>query len=377
LGFKEEAHAELAALAKKLSAPGGGDADSLTVYVAMSLTASAANDLEPWLLRLEELAPNAFQTLELRTRWLQHAQRAQEIPAIVDDYVNRFLADSANASRKDNLFLTIGNLYVSLKMYAEAETYYRRVSSESPKALLGLLRATASQGKWTDAIGYCQQATRLTKSAQPASLLVALLVNARELPADLPPLEAVVNESLSNFGDDATLLVTVANLRIRQQKLDEAMPLLTKSLEIRPRDATALNNLAAVLSELPGRHEEAVEYVDQAMILAGPVASMLDTKGMALLYANKVEDAIPLIEAATHLDANAPVHAFHLAVAYDRSGAAEKARVSFETAMEIGIETQILTPADRRMLQELRARYFSGTEQAQSGGGAQRVANKP
>ena len=60
-----------------------------------------------------------------------------------------------------------------------------------------------------------------------------------------------------------------------------------------------LNNLATLLAELPGREAEAMDYVDQAIEIAGEQTFLLDTKGIILIHAgvgNSTLSAIVLTE---------------------------------------------------------------------------------
>ena len=129
-------------------------------------------------------------------------------------------------------------------------------------------------------------------------------------------------------------------------------------LELAPKNTVALNNLATLLAERPDRHAEALEYIDQAMNIAGRNPALLDTQGTILLNAGKYPDAVTCLEEATAGGAADPRYYFHMALAYQRTGQDGYARDSLRLSRERGLKKAILTEGDREQLaaleQELR-----------------------
>ena len=156
--------------------------------------------------------------------------------------------------------------------------------------------------------------------------------------------------------DDPALLTAVGTLRAKQQRVAEAVELYRKVLEQQPRNVLVLNNLATLLAETPGRSDEALRYADYAMMYAGANGALLDTKGTALLRAKRYEDAVRLLEMAIRSPAadEDPRIAFHLAVALSHVGNHDKAKKHFDEALAAGLETQLLTPADRADVERMK-----------------------
>jgi Flp pilus assembly protein TadD len=138
-----------------------------------------------------------------------------------------------------------------------------------------------------------------------------------------------------------------------QQRLKDAADLYQEVLKLRPKDVVTMNNLATVLAEQPNGSREGMRYVEQAIALVGPQPGLLDTKGMLLVFADKAEEAVPLLEMATAAPNADPRYYFHLAVAYLRTGDIEKARSSLKRAYDGDLTGQILTPGDKKLLAEL------------------------
>jgi Flp pilus assembly protein TadD len=150
------------------------------------------------------------------------------------------------------------------------------------------------------------------------------------------------------------LLYGVGMLRVLADRYPDAIELLQKVVRLQPRHVPALNNLSVLVAETPDQRQEATLLVDQAIALRGQQSTFLDTKGTILVFNGRSSEAIPLLEAAARGTHSDPRHKFHLAIAYQDTGAADKAREQLETALKQSLEKQILTPTDRKALDRLR-----------------------
>ncbi len=121
-----------------------------------------------------------------------------------------------------------------------------------------------------------------------------------------------------------------------------------------PKNVVAINNLATLLSEQPGKAKESLQYIEQAIELAGQQPGLLDTKAMILVFEGKAAEAVPLLETAASIPDADPRYHFHLAVAYDLLGQADKARQALKAADDGVLTRQVLTAADQKMLADLR-----------------------
>ena len=112
-----------------------------------------------------------------------------------------------------------------------------------------------------------------------------VLISGRATAQDLASAEPYLKKALETHKDQPALLANVANIRVLQDRSDEAIELYRQILAQQPRNVEVLNNLATMLAEQPEpeKRKEALEYVEQAIKLAGPQPGLLDTKGMALL----------------------------------------------------------------------------------------------
>jgi Flp pilus assembly protein TadD len=128
-------------------------------------------------------------------------------------------------------------------------------------------------------------------------------------------------------------------------------------LQLDPKNALALNNVAMLLSEQPERTEKALEAIDRAIQLAGRRPSFLDTKAVILLHSGEPEKAAQLLQEAVAGPDDDPRHFFHLAAAYARSGQPEKARSTYVSSVQGGLKDELLTGGDQALLTEMQEKF--------------------
>ncbi len=263
-------------------------------------------------------------------------------------------ADKARDALKDALD---GGLARKPLTRLDQEALVDRLARLVPEEYRRLAMLFAELGRVTDAIRLCIEAEKTYGSLGPGLVLASILSGQSVSPPtaeDFKRAELLLSKAIQEHGDNANLLTAVAAVRVRQQQVEKAIELYEKALKLNPKDLAILNNLATVLSEQPDRRKEALQHIEQAIQIAGPLPALLDTKGTILIHEGKPEKAVELLEAATTVgvDVDPRIH-FHLAVAYYRSGQIDKARKALEIAREAGLESQILTPTDRKLLEEL------------------------
>ena len=326
----------------------------LIIYVDMLLRHGLPGEAEPWLKKLESTAPDSLDAMAVRTRWLQSQGRSKEIEPLVEKLAEKLLQIIPKNPRDEaDLCLRIGNIYTAVKMHSAAERWYRRIQEKDPDKYEPLAISLAHQGKMGDAIRLCLTAAEQDQSPRPVLTLVLLLGTGNPTDADFELAEPLLTKAKDTSGKNPDILNAIANVRILQQRLKDAADLYQEVLKLRPKDVVTMNNLATVLAEQPNGSREGMRYVEQAIALVGPQPGLLDTKGMLLVFADKAEEAVPLLEMATAAPNADPRYYFHLAVAYLRTGDIEKARSSLKRAYDGDLTGQILTPGDKKLLAEL------------------------
>jgi len=327
----------------------------LVLYIDMLLRHEWWEDATSWLKKLEELTPNSLRTMSLRARWLHAQNRGSDVESFVEPLGQKLMAQiEKDEKRQTQLCLALGNLYASVDQHQAAERWYRRLDKLMPgKAYAPLAMSLARQNKMPEGIRICVDAADSGNLLQAAIVLGSVLTAGAASEGDFVRAEPVFANARKEHSDNVDLLLSIAGVRVVQQRGKDAVALYRRVLELEPTHLLALNNLATLLAEQPEQKGEALDIVDRAIKIAGPQAGLLDTKGMILVHAKKPDQALPWLKTAAASPAADPRYHFHLAVAYHQLGKAEKARDALKKAREGNLEGQILTLVDRKWLAEL------------------------
>ncbi|MGQ9576760.1 MAG: tetratricopeptide repeat protein [Thermoguttaceae bacterium] len=330
-------------------------ASHLAACVGFLLRHDLADEAEGPLTRLVEVAPDALRTIQLQVRWLHAQQRSGEIEPLVEAYAAKILKQAVKDKPSESqLCLNVGGLYSSVELHQAAERWYRRLAAVSPDSYGPLVLSLARQNRFAEAIELCAQAARSDDSPRPAITLASALAAGQPTDADFRLAEPLLAAAAEKHKGDASLLLGLANVRVVQQRPEDAIELYRQALTLRPKDIVVLNNLATLLGEQPGMRGEGLKVIDQAIQIAGPQPLLLDTKAMILFYDGQIQQAARLLELATTAPNADPRWRFHLAAAYERLGQPAKARDAMKQARAGKVETLLLTAADRKLLAELR-----------------------
>ena len=238
-------------------------------------------------------------------------------------------------------------------MYSAAERWYRRAMEKAADHYQPLARSLAFQGRYEEALRLCEDAAAKDSSSQPFVAAAYVMLEGRPSAKDLEHADAFLAKAAERSPDQPELLSVLAALRIQESRLDEAVALLRRVIELRPRDVVAKNNLATVLAEQPDKLAEGKLLLDQAIALAGPQPGLVDLKGVILIGEGKPREAIPLLEEVCAAPRTDPRYCFHAAVAYQPRAIPQKPRKHCSGPRGLNLDQQVLTPGDRKMLAEL------------------------
>ena len=327
----------------------------LALYAEFLLRHGLAEEADQRLKQLEKLAPNDLTVLQLRSRWLRGQKRSQEIEPLIDGRMQKLLAQLDKNESRAVLDRAVGDVYMGLELYPAAERWYRRAVQVGAEVFEPLAAALAKQGHIQEAVALCLETAKRDQSLRPALTLVGVLTSGGATPRDYQTAEPYLKKIADAHKDQAELLNCMASIRLLQDRQAEAIELYRQVLRLRPKDLTALNNLATLLAEQPEpeSRNEALEYIDKAIDLLGPQPGFLDTKGMALFYGGKTEQAVKLLQTACDAPNPDPRFRFHLAAAYVRVDQLDKARAELRKAREGNLEQLVLTKKDRQLLADL------------------------
>jgi tetratricopeptide (TPR) repeat protein len=173
---------------------------------------------------------------------LGHAlERAGDIPGAVESYEAALHLDPSDVEAEVHL----GNLYVGLKRYSDAETKFRaalELQPKSPQALLGLAQTLDAQKKPEAAAAYRDYLAVQPDTPGAESRTIHLLLEQKQYDAALAELDR------ADAGKPPTLdsLRSRADIQIAQKKWDDSIVTLHKAIALAPNDAQLHGGLGRV-----------------------------------------------------------------------------------------------------------------------------------
>jgi tetratricopeptide (TPR) repeat protein len=173
---------------------------------------------------------------------LGHAQeRSGDIPAAVESYEAALRLDP----RDVETVIHLGNLYVGLKRYSDAETKFRaalELEPKSPQALLGLAQTLDAQKKPEAAAAYRDYLAVQPDTPGAESRAIHLLIEEKQYDAALAELDR------ADAGKPPTLdsLRSRADIQIAQKKWDDSIVTIRKAIALNPNDAELHGGLGRV-----------------------------------------------------------------------------------------------------------------------------------
>ncbi len=305
--------------------------------------------------RLSAQDPENFASALLRAR-LQllsgNLDRAKTlILAWKDSQLAKLPNDSPDSQRAEVL-AKAGDALGELGASEESEEILRQAFELDSNRGLNYVRSlarTENANAKQAAIRYLLEKLKNEKKADTARLLAGLL-SVGAVPEELANEgDEVLSEIGAQNDSNAELLLSIADMWLAQKKSSKAIESYRKIVKLRPNDVVALNNLAILLGEQPDGTEEAITLVDQAIRIAGKQPLLLDSKAAILMLANRVEEAIPILEIAASSSSD-PRVLFHLYLALGRAGREEEAgRLKLKINVS-ELRKSILTPDDQKEL---------------------------
>jgi tetratricopeptide (TPR) repeat protein len=328
----------------------GEDPDNplyLTHYARHLIAREEPEEAQRWLERVERLEPESFRVLELRLRLLKARRQEGDVAALTRAY--------ARGKDAANLELVAG-LLDDLGLAKSADDVYRDAlaNSKRPESLLVLIKYLLGQKRVAEALDLCERAWTVCGPEQAARASVAALRAERPTEARARRVEQWLKEALRKHGGAAFYQFRLAEVYDLLGRQDDAEAVYRQVLDKDANDGIALNNLAWLLAQRPGREEEALGYVNRAIQRYGPAAQLLDTRGVIYLAQGRLKAAAhDLQESAKQVPAAATY--FHLALAHFRAGNRGAAADAFRKARDAALTAQVLHPLERPAYSQLLA----------------------
>jgi tetratricopeptide (TPR) repeat protein len=294
--------------------------------------------------RLEKVAPQSGEAVELRARLLKETGKPEQAKSLVEKWVGG----------KPERLAPAALIMEAIGRDDDAEAFYRQLAfkTERPDGKLLLARHMARRKQLRAALQLCEESWGKARPEEVAGSCVHIL---RITGAGEKEQEHVANritEALKSNPKSAALAVFLAELEDLRGRHDKAITYYRQSLSLQPNNIVAMNNLAYFLSVKEGKHAEALELITRVLDELGPIGEILDTRGLILLGAGKANEALRDFQAAIKQDPG-PVKYFHLAQAQWAAGERRQAKTAFDQAKRGGLKEETIPVLERPGLKKL------------------------
>jgi tetratricopeptide (TPR) repeat protein len=341
------------------------DPEVIADYMTLCAAAKWTNNWEKWADRLDDVDTNQVRKATMRAKFLVMEGKRTEAKKLLQ----KPLDDAEQGAKDEQRLLRIegaGRILTDLEMHPEAAEWYRKLVKADPTKYQLLATSLARAGQLKEALDLCTTRYRESKDVTVLYAMTDLISTHGKSDGAIKTVADLVRDAMKTEQRNVKLLESAAVLEFLSSKHDESERLLREALAIAPRDVSVLNNLACVLADKGIKLDEAVTLVDKAIEIQSGEAPLLDTKGIVLLEKatlekTNLEKALPLLEMSTSHPNKDPRHHLHLAVAYQMAGKGDDAKKQIAKAKELGIDTLTLTPLDARYLKKLDLNNTSGS----------------
>jgi Flp pilus assembly protein TadD len=147
-------------------------------------------------------------------------------------------------------------------------------------------------------------------------------------------------------------MIALGNLRERQGRFQEAEDLYLREIKQSGGDVIALNNLAWLMTLRNEKGGRALELINRAIALKGPIPELLDTRGIIYMRAGNIQRAVADLNRASQLDPTGP-KLFHLAQAHLQASNRQDATQILAKARAKGLTLEDLHPLEATAYQKI------------------------
>jgi tetratricopeptide (TPR) repeat protein len=162
------------------------------------------------------------------------------------------------------------------------------------------------------------------------------------------------NKGFKSAADTERLRFQRAEVYEKQKDFDRAEFVLKQILKENPNNAVALNYIGYMLADRGVRLEEALQYVKDALAIDPRNGAYLDSIGWAFFKLNDMQNAEKYLLEADQIVKNDPTIVDHLGDLYFKTGDFQKAESFWMRSVSIGTEEESVQKVRRKleMLQE-------------------------
>ncbi|MFO0949140.1 MAG: tetratricopeptide repeat protein [Planctomycetota bacterium] len=325
----------------------------LRVYGDFALQQNRIGDARAAINQLLRLQPQPGANLDLEVRTLKAEGQLEKAVALAKEVARSKPDPSAPAGETYRRSRFAAESLAEIGQPNEGEKILRDAAQKDSLGVAVLADWLSLQpGKLDEAIELCLNHADGNKARERAWLIANIMTQGSPKEELAQRAEKLYDEALAaNDSSVSATILSLAVLREHQNRYDDAIALTRQALEKEPGNVLHLNNLAWFLS-CAGKHEECLETLGPVIDAMGPTADILDTKGVALLGAQRPREAIRVLEGCVASPKVSPRTYLHLAEAYEAVGLHKESQQAFARAKELIRGS--LPPRDRQAFDRLK-----------------------
>lgn len=305
----------------------------LAYYANLLILNKDVPQAEPIVARLEslerehKLPPGAFGSIEMKARCLELRGRGAEAVALLKTF-------AAQKDAPPDRALLLAGLHGRLGNYKQAIDVCEQLRLKK-----GL--ADAAFGS----------AVALLRSNRPAEKMAGQVKEWRQQQTRV---EARLREAVAKEPQYLPNRLLLADLLELSGRLDEVESVCRAVLTEDRDNLVALNNLAWLLAQRPGKAEEALTLVNRAIAAYGERPELLDTRAVVYLGLGKERESVADLRRVVS-DAPTPARYFHLSRAHQQAKDRSSALAALQRANELGLTPEQLHPSERETYRRVTA----------------------
>jgi cellulose synthase operon protein C len=343
------------------------------LYSSRLLERQETAEAELWIQRLEQLAPADFTTVSLKAQALVQRNQVETALKTLRAYRGQPTAKPSDQSaaqpddrtgRLEQVAAALESLSrgpagsdgrAATKLLAEAEASYREFVKIEPRQSLVLASFLARRGQFDEALSILDEALPTAASDAIAKAGNDLLAAGLAKPPQLLHLEQLLLASAKEHGRSSIVLLTLGELRMRQERFDDAIEIYREVLTSDKDNAAVMNNLALLLALEKKDLNESLRLIERAIELVGPMPALLDSRASVYLALGKPQQALADLEQVVSEEPR-PGRQFHRALACFQLGQPQAAAQALGEARKLGLKPEDLNALERPAYQELVAK---------------------
>ena len=209
------------------------------------------------------------------------------------------------------------------------------------------------EGRLDEALQVVEKAWDKAEPAAIARATGPLLAESAISQAQVQRVEGVLVAASKEHDRPVALLLALGNLRISQERYEEAEAIFREVLAKNEGNVVALNNLAVLLALRGTELDEARQFIETAIDVAGPIPTLLDSRATVYLALRDPVNALADLEAAI-ADAPSATWYFHKAQVHYEVGQLKAATDALAKAHELGLTPEQLSPLERQAYHDLQ-----------------------